>query len=186
MAARMALLKHLRVSVVRSAPQNPNFNTPFSSLGNLLQRRRFSDEVRGSFLDKSEVTDRVVTVVKNFQKVDPSKVINELHYAGELVVNLVGWKRLVELVILEILHFISAAKLLSYTSGISNIGDFFERMVTPNAHFQNDLGLDSLDAVEVVMALEEEFGFEIPDNEADKINSISLAVDFISSHPQAK
>jgi NADH dehydrogenase (ubiquinone) 1 alpha/beta subcomplex 1 len=36
------------------------------------------------------------------------------------------------------------------------------------------------------MALEEEFGFEIPDNEADKINSIGLAVDFISSHPQAK
>lgn len=58
--------------------------------------------------------------------------------------------------------------------------------VTPNAHFQNDLGLDSLDAVEVVMALEEEFGFEIPDNEADKINSINLAVDFIASHPQAK
>lgn len=58
--------------------------------------------------------------------------------------------------------------------------------VTPNAHFQNDLGLDSLDAVEIVMALEEEFGFEIPDNEADKINSIKLAVDFIASHPQAK
>lgn len=58
--------------------------------------------------------------------------------------------------------------------------------VVPNAHFQNDLGLDSLDTVEVVMALEEEFGFEIPDNEADKINSINLAVDFIASHPQAK
>lgn len=58
--------------------------------------------------------------------------------------------------------------------------------VTPNAHFQNDLGLDSLDTVEIVMALEEEFRFEIPDNEADKINSISLAVDFIASHPQAK
>ncbi|KAJ0079976.1 hypothetical protein Patl1_24019 [Pistacia atlantica] len=58
--------------------------------------------------------------------------------------------------------------------------------VTPNAHFQNDLGLDSLDTVEVVMALEEEFGFEIPDNEADKISTINLAVDFIASHPQAK
>ncbi|KAF9593314.1 hypothetical protein IFM89_021070, partial [Coptis chinensis] len=52
--------------------------------------------------------------------------------------------------------------------------------VTPNAHFQNYLGLDSLDTVEIVMALEEEFGFEIPDNEADKINSIGLAVDFIA------
>ncbi|WMV23793.1 hypothetical protein MTR67_017178 [Solanum verrucosum] len=59
-------------------------------------------------------------------------------------------------------------------------------MVVPDAHFQNDLGLDSLDTVEVVMALEEEFRFEIPDNEADKINSINLAVDFIASHPQAK
>lgn len=58
--------------------------------------------------------------------------------------------------------------------------------VTPKAHFQNDLGLDSLDSVEIVMALEEEFGFEIPDNEADKITSIELAVDFIASHPQAK
>lgn len=58
--------------------------------------------------------------------------------------------------------------------------------MTPNAHFQKDLGLDSLDAVEIAMALEEEFGFEIPDNEADKINSIDLAVDFIASHPQAK
>lgn len=58
--------------------------------------------------------------------------------------------------------------------------------VTPGAHFQKDLGLDSLDAVEIVMALEEEFGFEIPDNEADKIDSIQVAVDFIASHPQAK
>lgn len=58
--------------------------------------------------------------------------------------------------------------------------------VTPNALFQKDLGLDSLDTVEIVMALEEEFGFEIPDNEADKIDSINVAVDFIASHPQAK
>ncbi|URE28545.1 hypothetical protein MUK42_36465 [Musa troglodytarum] len=58
--------------------------------------------------------------------------------------------------------------------------------VTPNSHFHKDLGLDSLDTVEVVMALEEEFGFEIPDNEADKIDAINVAVDFIASHPQAK
>lgn len=62
----------------------------------------------------------------------------------------------------------------------------FTWQVVPNAHFQNDLGLDSLDTVEIVMALEEEFAFEIPDNEADKIHSINLAVDFIASHPQAK
>ncbi|KAF9595178.1 hypothetical protein IFM89_037607 [Coptis chinensis] len=56
--------------------------------------------------------------------------------------------------------------------------------VTPNAHFRITLDLSLF--VEIVMALEEEFGFEIPDNEADKINSIGLAVDFIASHPQAK
>lgn len=58
--------------------------------------------------------------------------------------------------------------------------------VTPTAHFQNDLGLDSLDTVEIVMALEEEFGFEIPDSDADKISTITHAVELISSHPQAK
>ncbi|KAL5566696.1 hypothetical protein UlMin_029860 [Ulmus minor] len=129
MAARNALLKYLRVQVT---PSNPSSSSPlFLSSFNAVRRRFFSEEVRGSFLDKGEVADRVINVVKNFQKVDPSKV-------------------------------------------------------TPTANFQNDLGLDSLDSVELVMALEEEFGFEIPDNEADKINSINLAVDFIASHPQAK
>ncbi|XP_073293391.1 acyl carrier protein 2, mitochondrial [Primulina huaijiensis] len=128
-AVRSALLKYLRVNV---SPV-PLLQNPRAAAGGLsrLIRRHFSEEAKGSFLDKSEVTDRVLTVVKNFQKLDPSKV-------------------------------------------------------TPNAHFQNDLGLDSLDTVEIVMALEEEFGFEIPDNEADKIDCINLAVDFIASHPQAK
>ncbi|KAG9451707.1 hypothetical protein H6P81_004611 [Aristolochia fimbriata] len=120
MGFRNALLRHLRL---KAQPLHPS---PFRVLGRL-----FSEEVRGSFLDKSEVTDRIISVVKNSQKVDPCKV-------------------------------------------------------TPTARFQDDLGLDSLDTVEIVMALEEEFGFEIPDNEADKINSINLAVDFIASHPQAK
>lgn len=127
-AARSAILKYMRVPV-RPLSQNPYYSS--FSINSLFSRRNFSDEVRGSFLDKSEVTDRVLNVVKNFQKVDPSKV-------------------------------------------------------TPEAHFQNDLGLDSLDTVEIVMALEEEFRFEIPDNEADKISSINMAVDFIASHPQAK
>ncbi|KAL7109592.1 hypothetical protein ACP275_06G184400 [Erythranthe tilingii] len=129
MAARNALLKYLRVKAYSVPPlQNPR-----ATSGGLSQiiRRHFSEEAKGSFLEKSEVADRVLSVVKNFQKVDPSKV-------------------------------------------------------TPNAHFQKDLGLDSLDTVEIVMAFEEEFGFEIPDNEADKISSINLAVDFIASHPQAK
>ena len=58
--------------------------------------------------------------------------------------------------------------------------------VSPNARFKEDLDLDSLDAVEVVMAIEEEFVIEIPDSEADKILSIADAVAYISSHPMAK
>ncbi len=49
-----------------------------------------------------------------------------------------------------------------------------------------DLDLDSLDAVEVVMAIEEEFCIEIPDSEADKMLSISDAITYVSTHPMAK
>ncbi|KAE8661198.1 Acyl carrier protein [Hibiscus syriacus] len=130
---RGALLKHLRVNTTSLSLlryPNPTRNGLFTLTVNAI-RRSFFDEVMGSFLDKYEVTDRVLCVVKNFQKVDPSKV-------------------------------------------------------SPTAHFQKDLGLDSFDTVEAVMALEEEFGFEIPDNEADKISSINYVVEFIASHPQAK
>ncbi|KAL3730135.1 hypothetical protein ACJRO7_027179 [Eucalyptus globulus] len=57
--------------------------------------------------------------------------------------------------------------------------------VTPDVLFQNDLGLDSLDNVEIVMALEEEFKLEIPDLEADKIDSYRLAIEYIYNHPMA-
>lgn len=77
------------------------------------------------------MTDRIITVVKNFDQVDPNKV-------------------------------------------------------SPETKFSEDLGLDSLDVVEVVMAIEDEFAVEIPDIEADKISSIAEAVDYISTHPMAK
>lgn len=77
-----------------------------------------------------EVTDRIMSVVKNFDQVDAAKV-------------------------------------------------------TPDSKWA-DLGLDSLDAVEVVMAIEDEFAIEIPDPEADKILSVAEAIDFISTHPMAK
>ncbi|ERF74864.1 hypothetical protein EPUS_03248 [Endocarpon pusillum Z07020] len=57
--------------------------------------------------------------------------------------------------------------------------------ITATAHFGNDLGLDSLDTVEVVMAIEEEFSIEIPDKEADAIHSIDQAVSYICSQPDA-
>lgn len=83
------------------------------------------------FLDRNEVTERIVGVVKNFDQVDPNKVSAE-------------------------------------------------------TKFSEDLGLDSLDIVEVVMAIEDEFAIEIPDQEADKISTIQDAVDYISVHPMAK
>ena len=84
-----------------------------------------------TFIDAGEVTDRIVNVVKNFDKVDPAKV-------------------------------------------------------SPSAKFSEDLGLDSLDSVEVVMAIEDEFAIEIPDAEADKILSIEDATEYIAGHPMAK
>jgi acyl carrier protein len=51
--------------------------------------------------------------------------------------------------------------------------------VTETSHFSNDLGADSLDAVELIMALEEKFGVEIPDADAEKIQTVGQAVEFI-------
>lgn len=56
-----------------------------------------------------------------------------------------------------------------------------ESEVKPEANFANDLGADSLDTVELVMALEEEFDIEIPDEAAEKITTVQACVDFISS-----
>jgi NADH dehydrogenase (ubiquinone) 1 alpha/beta subcomplex 1, acyl-carrier protein len=83
------------------------------------------------FLDVGEVTERILTVVKNFDQVDASKV-------------------------------------------------------KPETKFAEDLGLDSLDIVEIVMAIEDEFAIEIPDQEADRITSIAQAIEYISTHPMAK
>lgn len=54
--------------------------------------------------------------------------------------------------------------------------------VTPEASFIDDLGADSLDTVELVMALEEEFGIEIPDEAAEKITTVNDALSYIESH----
>jgi acyl carrier protein len=57
-----------------------------------------------------------------------------------------------------------------------------EKDVKEAASFIDDLGADSLDTVELVMALEEEFGLEIPDEEAEKITTVGDAVKYIESH----
>lgn len=84
-----------------------------------------------TFLDRSEVTDRVFEVLRNFDKVDAAAI-------------------------------------------------------TESAKFIKELGLDSLDAVEVVMAVEEEFALEIPDEEADKMDTPGKVIDYVVAHPMAK
>jgi acyl carrier protein len=54
--------------------------------------------------------------------------------------------------------------------------------VTPDASFVEDLGADSLDQVELVMRLEEEFGIEIPDEDAEKITRVKEAISYIQEH----
>jgi acyl carrier protein len=57
-----------------------------------------------------------------------------------------------------------------------------ESLVVPEASFMDDLGADSLDTVELVMALEEEFDIEIPDEDAEKIQSVNDAIEYIAEH----
>ena len=57
-----------------------------------------------------------------------------------------------------------------------------ESLVTPEASFSGDLGADWLDTVELVMAFEEEFGCEIPEEEAEKIQTVQDAVNYIEAH----
>ena len=61
-----------------------------------------------------------------------------------------------------------------------------EGEVTPTASFVDDLGADSLDTVELVMAFEESFGIEIPDEDAEKIATVKDAVDYIQKHGAKK
>ena len=61
-----------------------------------------------------------------------------------------------------------------------------EAEVTPKASFVDDLGADSLDTVELVMAFEEAFDIEIPDEQAEKIRTVKDAVDYINAHSKGK
>lgn len=57
--------------------------------------------------------------------------------------------------------------------------------ITTETSFVNDLGADSLDTVELVMALEDEFETEIPDEEAEKITTVQQAIDYVKAHPKS-
>ncbi|KAI8720078.1 Acyl carrier protein [Fusarium sp. LHS14.1] len=74
-------------------------------------------------------------------------------------------------------------RIMSLLQGFDKVNDVSN--IKPAAHFANDLGLDSLDTVEVVMAIEEEFSIEIPDKDADSIHSVSQAVEYILHQPDA-
>ncbi|KAI3400083.1 hypothetical protein diail_4621 [Diaporthe ilicicola] len=74
-------------------------------------------------------------------------------------------------------------RITSLLAGFDKVND--PSNIKPTAHFANDLGLDSLDTVEVVMAIEEEFSIEIPDKDADAIHSVDKAVEYILSQPDA-
>lgn len=125
-AAPQALRSSMIVAP-RSLHLMANKVAPAAAFSLRVQRRGFASQ----FLDEADVTDRVMGCLKNFQKVDPSKV-------------------------------------------------------TATSHFLNDLGLDSLDTVEVVMAFEDEFVIEIPDADAEKIHSCDEAIKYICAHPHAK
>jgi acyl carrier protein len=58
--------------------------------------------------------------------------------------------------------------------------------VTTEASFIDDLGADSLDTVELVMALEEEFDIEIPDEDAEKITTVGEAIEYVEDHVQSE
>ncbi|WMV23795.1 hypothetical protein MTR67_017180 [Solanum verrucosum] len=81
MAARIALLKYLKVEVRPVQLRNPRL---IGGSVSQLFKRHFSEEVRGSFLDKDEVRDRVINVVKNFQKVDPCKAAGPIDLKARL------------------------------------------------------------------------------------------------------
>ena len=62
----------------------------------------------------------------------------------------------------------------------------YEADITPSAHFFEDLGADSLDQVELIMALEEAFGLDVSDEDAEKMLTVQSAIDYVDRHARRK
>ena len=133
-------------------------------------------------LDKGEVTDRVINVVKNFNKVEPAKVRpRATPMTGDYPKPPQPPRRI---------KYSPRVRLLAGTSRsiLSHVSPLSPALSTgvPHVLVLRRLGLDSLDTVEVVMAMEEEFAVEIPDAEADKITSVAEAVEYLANNANAK
>lgn len=83
----------------------------------------------------------------------------------------------------ELTKELIAERVVELLEGFDKVQD--KSKIAPEANFTKDLGLDSLDVVEVVMAIEEEFSISIGDQEADEIKSVQQAIDFIAAQPDA-
>lgn len=224
----MVLLQTLRRAVLSSVRVPPNLSLAQQQAAAPLSLQSWRGFADASYLNKSEVTDRVLGVVKNFEKVDAGKVRPLLGWSGPGPVKddtqaaanrrwapgrKVDGRRRQAAALPAACVFAAGLTVkqrwccLMITQGLSRVA--FSILVGPcvrsgrcslltlalavhrpqvsaTAAFQKDLGLDSLDTVELVMALEEEFAIEIPDSEADKIQSCGDAISYISSNPMAK
>eukprot|EP00994_Dinema_validum_P004399 NODE_2446_length_694_cov_132.537984_g1995_i0.p1 GENE.NODE_2446_length_694_cov_132.537984_g1995_i0~~NODE_2446_length_694_cov_132.537984_g1995_i0.p1 ORF type:complete len:158 (+),score=39.81 NODE_2446_length_694_cov_132.537984_g1995_i0:63-476(+) len=85
----------------------------------------------------------------------------------------------------EGVHFIPREEVQARVLKIVSEFDKVTKEVTATSHFTNDLGLDSLDVVEVVMALEQEFSVDMSNQDAEAIHSVADAIDYFAAHPSS-
>ena len=81
---------------------------------------------------------------------------------------------------MDLLEKVAMPKILTYVTG--NVMSKFFFQLAYQSHFMNDLGLDSLDHVELIMAIEDEFGFEIPDEMAEKLFTPEKMTQWLAEH----
>lgn len=164
-ARRAVVNQTIRSSTIHST----QYSSVFKTIGSNHIIRSFAAEA--GYLDKEDVTTRVLEVVKKFEKV--CILMQSFLNVYCNLINLI----LTDHCVCLIFFIIDLYK---------NILQVQPEKVTDVAHFVNDLGLDSLDTVELVMALEDEFAIEIPDADAEKILTCDDAVSYLSNHINAK